>query len=90
MRPQAPDTDDPLLESLRGPDPDGSLAVSLAVALAVVLGVLATTAPAAALAALALVAGGYLLARLRRRAREGTARRRRRLCVPRTTVCVEV
>ncbi|QLG27524.1 hypothetical protein HUG10_08145 [Halorarum halophilum] len=89
MRSQAPDTDDPLLESLRGPDPNGSLAVSLAVALAVVLGVLATTAPVAALAAVALVAGGYLLAGVRRRAREGTGRQRR-LCVPRTTVCVEV
>lgn len=90
MRSQAPDADDPLLEPLRGPDTDGSLAVSLGVALAVVMGVLATVAPATALAALALVAGGYLLASAPSHPREWTARRRRRLCVPRTTVRVEV
>ncbi|QLG61665.1 hypothetical protein [Halorarum salinum] len=90
MRPKPPDTNDPLLESLRGPRTDGSLATSLGVALAVVAGVLATTAPAVAAGVAALLAAGYLLAGLRRRGDGRDSRRRRRLCVPRTTVCVEV
>ncbi|WP_313694637.1 hypothetical protein [Halorarum halobium] len=90
MRPDHLNTDDALLVSRRGPKTDGSVLVSLAVTLAVVFGVLAASAPAVAAAAVVLVAAGFLLAEVRRRARAGVGRRRRRLCVPKTSVCVTV
>ncbi|ESP89436.1 hypothetical protein [Candidatus Halobonum tyrrellensis] len=72
------------------PDTDASLAVTAALALAVPVVLLVATFPGAVAGGAALVAAGYLLARVRESAAVRARLPRRRVCVPGTTACVDV
>lgn len=72
------------------PDTDASLAVSVALALVLPALLVVATYPGVVAGGGALVAAGYLLARLRDSAAARGRLPRRRVCIPGTATCIDV